>query len=156
VHRIEKKPVNSGAILEQSSNLYENGGYDKAIELYNTVSCNDTNYSTILHELAYASYMDSSYEKSISYAKAGASLNSPEKAGDWYNLIGNTLDITGKRKEAVVYYDSLLLLKPKSYLGWFNKGIAYSNMENYEESKKCLEKALLIFPFHASSHYFLG
>jgi antitoxin component YwqK of YwqJK toxin-antitoxin module len=150
-----EEPVNSGAILEQCGQLYENGGYDKAIELYNTVSSNDTNYSTILHELAYASYMDSSYEKSISYAKRGLA-EFPEKAGDWYNLIGNTLDITGKRKEAVVYYDSLLLVNPNSYLGWYNKGIAYSNMENYEESKKCLEKALLIFPFHASSHYFLG
>ncbi|QEC68406.1 tetratricopeptide repeat protein [Panacibacter ginsenosidivorans] len=151
----KEEPVNSGAILEKCSKLYEDGAYTKAIELYKTVSRNDTNYSTILHELAYASYMDSDYEKSISYAKQGLA-EFPEKSGDWYNLIGNTLDITGKRKEAVVYYDSLLLINPNSYLGWYNKGIAYSNMENYADAKKCLQKALLIYPFHTSSHYFLG
>ena len=151
----QDEPESSGSIIEKCSKLYESGNYHKAIELYKTVSCSDTNYSTVLHELSFACYMDSDYDNSITYAKQGL-VAFPEKSADWYNLLGNTYDIMGKRKEAIEYYDSLLIKNPYYYLGWYNKGIAYSNMENYTEAKKCLQKAVTIFPFHASSHYFLG
>jgi tetratricopeptide (TPR) repeat protein len=90
--------------------------------------------------------MDSDYDNSITYAKQGL-VAFPEKSADWYNLLGNTYDIMGKRKDAIEYYDSLLIKNPYYYLGWYNKGIAYSNMENYTEAKKCLQKAVRSFPF---------
>lgn len=149
------EPLNSGAVLKQGSKLYDEAAYTKAINLYKTVSRNDTNYSLILHELAYASYMDSALEESMRYARQGL-VAFPEKKADWYNLLGSSLDKMGKRKEALVFYDSLIILNPYNYLGWYNKGIAYLNLENYSEAKKCLEKELLIYPYHASAHYFLG
>lgn len=149
------EPVSSGSIIEQCSKLYDDGNYNKAIELYKTVSRNDTNYSTVLHELSFCCYMDSDYANSVKYAQLGL-ITFPENATDWYNLLGNTYDIMGKRKEAIAYYDSLLMINPYYFLGWFNKGIAYYNMENYTEAKKCFQKALLISPFHIASHYFLG
>jgi len=149
------QPVNSGDILQQCVKLYENGKYHEAIELYNIVSRNDTNYSAVLHELSYACYMDSNYEKSIGYAKEGLAAF-PEKSTDWYNLLGNTYDVMGKRKEAMLYYDSLIVQNPYNHLGWFNKGLTCSNMEDYAGAKKNLQKAIIISPFHAASHYFLG
>ncbi|HXL54951.1 MAG TPA: tetratricopeptide repeat protein, partial [Chitinophagaceae bacterium] len=147
--------INSGILLEQGAKLSDDGKYKEAIELYNKIPRSDTNYSVVLHELSYSSYLDSSFESSVNYAKEGMGLF-PEKATDWYSLIANSLDAMEKRKEALTYYDSTLKLNPNNYLTWFNKGISFYNLERFEDAKACFQKAILIYPYHPSSHFFLG
>ena len=149
------EPLNSGEVLEQCVKYYEEGNYKKVIAACKTVSRNDTNYKRVLHELSYASYLDSQFDNSVSYARLGMAAY-PEKAVDWYNLLGNSYDGLGKTKEALASYDSLLTCNPYNYQGWFNKGLVYYHKDNFADAKTCFEKALMINPYHPSSHYFLG
>ena len=149
------EPLNSGKVLEQCVKFYQDGDYKKVIDACKTVSRNDTNYQRVLHELSYASYLDSQFENSVNYAKLGMSAF-PEKAADWYNLLGNSYDGLGKTKEAINSYDSMLTRNPYNYQGWFNKGLVYYHKDNFTDARQCFEKALMINPYHPSSHYFLG
>ena len=147
--------INSGAILDSGQNLSDQGDYKNAIRLYQQVSRSDTNYQRILVSLAAAYFRDSNYEASSQTAALGLELF-PHDANSWYNLIGVSLEGKGKYREAMDYFDSLLAVNPNSYLGWFNKGIAYLDLNSYDSAGSCLEKCLLINPFYTSAHYFLG
>jgi antitoxin component YwqK of YwqJK toxin-antitoxin module len=147
--------VSSGALIGQGTKLNDDGKYKEAIELYSKVSRSDTNYSSALHELAYSCYLDSQFDASIKYAKEGLKLF-PEKADDWYSQLANTYDALNKHEEAISYYDSSIKLNPYSSLAWFNKGIAFFNLDSLEKAEVCFQKAILINPYHPSSHYYLG
>lgn len=153
----QNKPelINSGDLLTQGTKLNDEGKYKEAIELYSKISRSDTNYSDALHELSYSCYLDSQVEASLNYAQTGLKLF-PEKAADWYSLMGNAYDEGEKRDQAISCYDSALKSRPYNYLTWFNKGIAFYNLNRYDDAKACLQRAVLINPYHPSSHYFLG
>ena len=52
----------------------------------------------------------------------------------------------------------MIVLKVKSlnYLSWYNKGIAYYNLDSLEQAKACFQKTILLNPYHSHPHYFLG
>ncbi|HYK44454.1 MAG TPA: tetratricopeptide repeat protein, partial [Parafilimonas sp.] len=147
--------INSGELIAQGAKLNDDGKYKEAIQLYSKISRSDTNYSAALHELAFSCYVDSQIEASLNYARTGLKLF-PEKSAEWYTLMGNAYDQGHQRNEAIRCYDSALKLRPYNYLTWFNKGIACYNINQYDEAKACLQRAVLINPYHSSSHYFLG
>ncbi len=147
--------INSADVIEKAANLNGESKYKKAIELYKTVPPSDSNYSDVLHELAFTAYLDSDYNAGLNYAKQGMNLF-PEKADDWYNLTANILDAEGKYAEAINYYDSSLKLNAYNYYTWFNKGLALYNFDKKKEAQLCFQRALLINPYHTSSHFYLG
>lgn len=147
--------INSGEILKQGEKLHDDGKYKEAIALYKKISRSDTNYASALHELALSSYQDSDFNASLQYARLGLKLF-PTDASGWYSLIANALDDKEDRTGAIEYYDKMISKNPNGYLGWYNKGVTLYNMENYPGAEKCLRQALLINPYHPTSHYFLG
>ncbi len=151
----QKALISSGELLQEGRNKHDSGKYKAAISLYERISRSDTNYSDALHELSLSHYSDSNYEKSHSYAKLGLKLF-PEKAAEWYNLMANALDLLGRKTEAQALYDSSLVKNPNRYLSWFNKGISWYNEKKYTEAGFAFQKCLLIYPYSASAHYFLG
>lgn len=147
--------INSGSLLQEGSKLDKDGKYKDAVTLYSKIPRSDTNYSTALYQLSYSNYLDSSFETSINYAKEGLHLF-PAKATEWYALMGNTFDAMERRDEALKYYDSALALNQADYFTWFNKGITFYNLKRYTDAKACFQRTVLIYPYHTSSHYFLG
>lgn len=147
--------VNSGDALTEGIKLHEDGKYKDAIRLYNTISRSDTNYHRALYELSLSYYSDSNFLESKKWAETGLKLF-PTEASDWFNLIANSLDELGKKENAINYYDSSLQRDPNKYVALFNKGVIYFNLKNYPEAKKLFQQCLMIYPYYASAHYFLG
>ncbi len=147
--------VNSGDILRQGETLQENDKYKEALALYNLVPPSDTNYSQILHDKVMCAYLDSNLETALRYADTGL-ISFPEDAPNWYELKGDALNNLGKKDSSLTFYDKALALDSKKYESWFNKGVALYGLNRYGEAEKCFEQCVLIYPYHASSHYYLG
>lgn len=147
--------VNSGKLLKEGSKLHDEGEYKKAIVLYSQISRSDTNYSKALYELSMSSYLDSNFIGSRQYAEKGLQLF-PEKANEWYSLMGSALDDLGKTDSALYYYDKALQLNPHDYSAYFNKGVLQFRQKKVKEAKECFQMTVLVFPYYASAHYYLG
>lgn len=119
------------------------------------ISRNDTNYSTVLHDLSVIYYADSNYAASKKAALSGLAYY-PEKSDDWYNLLANSEDKLGNMSAAMAYYDSIIAKFHYPYLPWFNKGITYYDAHQMADAKRCLQQAVLVNPYYAPAHYQLG
>lgn len=147
--------LNSGKIIDQGQKKHDAKEYKEAIELYKKINRSDTNYDRALHELAYSYYADSNFTESKKYAELGLKLF-PNKSNQWYLILANDEDELGNTQKALDYYDKIIAVNPNSYLNWFNKGITYYKAKNFTEAKKCLQRSALIYPYHPSTHYYLG
>lgn len=147
--------VNSGELLEQGAKLYEERKYKEAIKVFSRISRSDTNYSRALHELSLTAYNDSNFQAAKRWAEEGLS-RFPETATSWYSLLANAVDELGEREKAIQLYDKIIAEDPNDYQAHYNKGVTLLNMEKLAEAKASFQQCLLINPFYASAHYFLG
>ena len=147
--------VNSSTILEDAGKLNDDGKHKEALALFTKVSKSDTNYQAILYEMSYTAFQDSQFDVAEQYARQGMELF-PENTYKWYRLLGNCYIYQEKYKQAISFFDSGLNLDTYSYLGWYNKGVCLYNLDSLETAKRCFQKAVLLNPYHTSSHYFLG
>lgn len=147
--------INSGEILVKGNKLHDDRKYKEAIDLYKQIDRSDTNYSKALYEICLSSYYDSSFVECKKYARLGLKLF-PEDAPQWYLQIANAEDDLGNKDSAIAYYEKIISLNKYDYSNWFNRGVAFYKMKKYAEAKKSLQQCLLIYPYHASAHYYLG
>ena len=151
----QKTLVNSGKLLNEGRTLHDGGKYKEAIALYSQINRSDTNYNRALYELSLSNYSDSNYTKSLQYAQAGMQFF-PEQSDEWYGLMGSAYDDLGKTDSAIYCYDKALQQNPYGYTVYFNKGVMYYRLKKWKEAKENLQQAVLISPYYASAHYFLG
>jgi antitoxin component YwqK of YwqJK toxin-antitoxin module/Tfp pilus assembly protein PilF len=149
------KSINSAEVMARGADMYSKKKYKEAVEIYKSISRNDTNYVDVLRDLSQVYYADSNYQAGKEKAEEGLKFY-PEKADEWFNLIANNLDQQARQKEAIAYYDSIILHYQHAYLAWFNKGISYYNSKQMAEAKKCLQQSILINPYYPPAHYQLG
>jgi len=147
--------VNSGDLLKKGMEFHDDGKYKEAIAQYSRISRSDTNYSDALYETSLSCYSDSQMNKALEYATLGLKLF-PQDYSRFSMLAANALDELKRQNEALVYYDSALQRDPQSAILYFNKGVTMFQLERWEEAQRSLEQGLLINPYHASSHFFLG
>jgi len=65
--------------------------------------------------------------------------------------LAETLNLEGKHKEAIEFYDRALKIRPDQVSFWVGKAWALRWLENFEESKKNLKQALEIDPENISA-----
>jgi antitoxin component YwqK of YwqJK toxin-antitoxin module len=147
--------VNSGDILKKGIKLHDDNKYKDALALYTQVPKSDTNYNTVLYEMAVTAYADSSFETARNYAIEGLKLF-PYQDSKFYAVLANTMDELGKPYEAIAVYDTILSKYPNQYSAWFNKGIVYYKQKKYKDATLCFQRTVLINSYYASAHYFLG
>jgi len=147
--------VNSGEILEEAQKLHDDGHYKEALALYRQVSPSDTNYSRVLYELSFSSYMDSNFAAGKQYADEGLQ-RFPEDAASWHSLSAQALEGQGYMDSALAEYNRALAINPYSYLGFFNKGLCFYRLKRYKEAKACFQRCVVIYPYQTSAHYYLG
>lgn len=147
--------VNSGDIIKKATKLHDDSKYKEAMALYAQVSKSDTNYNTVLYEMALTAYADSSFEASKKYALEGLKLF-PYQDSKFYGILANALDELGKPDEAIAVYDTILAKYPNQYSAWFNKGIVYYKQKKYKEATASFQRTVLINSYYTSAHYFLG
>lgn len=147
--------INSGEKISEGNKLYDKQKYKEAIKLYSQVNKSDTNYMSALFEMANAYYNDSQYQKSLEMARLGMNLF-PDKFSSFSMQIANALDNLKMSKEAQAEYDKAIARNPHNYLLYYNKGITNYNLKAYDDAKANFQQALLINPFYAQAHFFLG
>jgi len=147
--------VNSGDILKKAVKLHDDAKYKEALALYAQVPKSDTNYNTVLYEMALTAYADSSFEVSRKYALEGLKLF-PYQDSKFYGILANALDELGKPDESIAVYDTILAKYPNQYSAWFNKGIVYYKQKKYKEATASFQRTILINSYYTSAHYFLG
>jgi antitoxin component YwqK of YwqJK toxin-antitoxin module/Tfp pilus assembly protein PilF len=150
-----KKPVASGDLIEKGVKEHDKGNYDNAIEAFLQVSRNDTNYALALTEVAISYLADEQYQKCISSAREGLTLNSSYGA-HFYLSLGSALEASGDEKQAIVVLEEAIEAYPKNHLMYFNKATTLHKMEEWQQALDHYKLALMINPSHASSHLKLG
>ena len=153
----QQKPeiINSGDVLLKGVDLYDNGKYQEALDLYKTVPENDTNYYISLVEQVMTDYSLKNYQDGIDLGKKGLTMKLNLSPTLYLNM-GSCYDLLKKYDDAVKLYDQGLLEFPKSYLLYYNKALSLKLAGKIKEAFLCLQKAIELNPFHAKSHYLLG
>ncbi len=129
------------------------GKYDEAISLYEDLLSNYNGDVTLLPSilLDYAN----AFKWKGELAKAEVLYkNALDKYPNNLSLIealAECLNLEGKHKEAIEFYDHALSIRTDQVSFWVGKAWAYRWLENFEESKKNLKKAFEIDPENASA-----
>ena len=78
-----------------------------------------------------------------------------DEALDWY-LKGNALSQSGKLEEAVDAYHQALAANPKATGPFYNLGLTYKNLKQYERASAAFEAALQLEPDNPNIQVQLG
>lgn len=135
--------------------LHDRGDYDGAIAKYKDVLKENPTNVLALYEMSYSYSMKKDYRKALDTAYMGAQYKSDLLSG-FYLLIGNNLDLNGEGKKAVDVYKKGLKLQPDDHLLHFNLAVTYQNLNNIDDAKKTLKKAVVLNPNHPGSHMLLA
>jgi len=127
----------------------------QAIDMYELIGRNDTNYAKACYEEAYSAYTLGKYDTVFRLCKILMDMDSYVGA-EAYTLYGSALDDKDSSAAAIKFYNTALTRFPRSYLLHFNLGVAYYRSNKYDEAYQCFKRALEINPRHPTSHYFLG
>ena len=138
-------------LIDQGIALHDRGDYDGAIAKYQEVLKENPDDAWALYEVAYSYQGKKDLRKSLEVAYKAAQYKSTLLSAI-YVLIGNNHDELGEPKKAIEVYEKGIKVKPDDYLLYFNLAITHSKLNNVEETRKNLKKALYRNPNHASSH----
>jgi antitoxin component YwqK of YwqJK toxin-antitoxin module/tetratricopeptide (TPR) repeat protein len=153
----ENSLINSRELISQAIQLHDSGEYKKAIEIFNRIDRNDTNYVWSLYERALSCEADSQFERGLVYCKEALGLKAQrEQEPDLYVEYGDLLSDLKKYPEALAVYDEGLKKYPSCSLLYFNKGLVFINQEQYAVAEQLFKQTLLINPYLYSAHFFLG
>lgn len=155
----EKSPlINSGEIIQKAIQLHDEGKYKGAIDLYQKISRNDTNYIWALYEMALSYSLDSQAHKAIATSEL-ALVNiamAPNREPEILTSYASSLDDVGESERALRIYDSVIQKYPAYSSSYLNKGTTLLRLKKYKEAEAIFKECLLIDPYSYSSHYNLG
>jgi len=147
--------VNSGATIKAALQLCDSNKYTLAIDTLLTVDKSDTGYVATLTELAYSYMMANKYNEAVKTCNKALKNPSPIK----HRLIlikGNAYDQWGYPDSSLIVYNEALKTYPYSYLIYYNMGVTYMNNHDYKPAITAFQQAIMLNPYHASSHLWLG
>lgn len=147
------------ASFNQGVELYKQGQYQPALELFKKAAARDENQSAVWAYLgnAYDKLKQpreaiNSYEKAISLSPENSSL---------YQNLGNIYANQGDTAKAKEWYEKAAQLTaagdPKAAATtYYNMGVTYINAGKNKDAAEALEQAVKFDPSHAEAHYQLG
>lgn len=63
------------------------------------------------------------------------------KNAEEYFMEGNNAQENGSYELAIEYYQKAIVIDPDHADAYFNMGVAYNDLENYDEAAQCYKKA---------------
>ncbi len=147
--------VSPAQIIEKAKSLESENNYKGAIDLYLTISENDTSYLEAMSELMSAYNALDDYDKTIAIGNGVKDLPSDFR-NDIYISLGNAYLDKGDFESSMKIYNEGLILFPFSHVLMYNLGLAYHRQERFEEAIDCFQKSVKINPFYSSNHVMLG
>ncbi|MGP8215956.1 MAG: tetratricopeptide repeat protein [Bacteroidia bacterium] len=148
--------IDSYDLLLRGVALIDTGNYDKAGELFEQISRNDTNYSLAVYEDAIARVSGGEDSLAIGLCRKGIALNT-EYSPDFYKFLGSAYIDMDRNDDAIkMLKDTAIRTFPNVYLLHYSLGLAYYKSHKYDSAIASFERAINLNIFHASSHYYLG
>lgn len=152
----EKIPlINSGKALDRGKELYDSGKFEQSISTFLSIPERDTNYVSMLAELALTYIANKQPEKALDICAQALQKPSLHRA----HLLRSqaiAADYAGQYEKSVAYFQKAIDQYPFEYGLMYNLGITYYNHKEYDKAIECLFKVLAINPFHPGSHLNLG
>lgn len=150
-----EEPVKSGELIDKGIKLHDDGDIEGALEFYEKVPRNDTNYVLALYERSLSVYSLKRYDDAIAIAREGLTFKSIYDHS-FYVTLGNALDDNGDGEEALKVFDEGIKRFPYNIRIRFNKAVALNKMEKYQEAVDELKQIITINPLHPGSHLLLA
>ena len=147
--------VISSEVIKKGVAYHDDEEYDKAIAQYSKINQSDSLYAIALYEKALSCQAGEKYEDAIKYAWEGISLKSAQDH-EFYQILGNSLDLSGKYEEAQKVYDAGIEKYPLYANYWYEKGVSHVKHKQDEEAVQCFQKGIKLNPFYANCHLALG
>jgi tetratricopeptide (TPR) repeat protein len=143
------------AKITAGTDLHDQGKYQDAIKLYEEVLVTNPDNTWALYEIAYSCFQAGQSQKSLEYALRGTAYKS-EMLGQFYIIVGNSLDAMGKPDEAIKVYEKAIGYIPNDNMLFYNLGITYYGQKKLEPAQNNFIKSLQFNQNHASSHLALA
>lgn len=131
--------------------LMDEGEIDAAIDYLEQAKNIFAGKSTYDYEIGLAHYKGGAYDKALPVFKS--ILKSADSESLYYQMLGNTYDVLGKRKKAKKVYEQGLEKFPNSGPLYLESGVVAMSEEDYNLARYYWEKGIQVDPTHASNYY---
>lgn len=142
-------------LISQGIAFHDQGKYEDAIMKYKQALEIDKKSTLANYELSYTYFSSGKYEEAIEYSKNVIIQNS-DNLHPAYIILGSSLDLTGKAKDAIKIYEEGVKKFPNSYLLNYNIALTCYNQKEYDKAENAAIKAIILKPTHGSSHLILS
>ncbi|HLP56297.1 MAG TPA: tetratricopeptide repeat protein [Fluviicola sp.] len=148
---------NSGTSIGKGFQYYNDGKFERAIEEYEKVTINDTNYPTAQYEIARSYYKMEAYEDA---QRVLTDLIDFDLRFDFkhliYSLLGSCYDHNNRLEDALKTYEEGIRLFPMQHQLYHNRGLTYERNKMYDKALKDFQQAIQCNFYNAASHYKAG
>jgi uncharacterized protein len=151
-----QKPIDSRELIEKGIKLHDEEKYRQAIQLYQQVHRNDTNYTWALYEIALTQMRDSSFNEALKTCDLSLQQQFNTYRLSVMVLKGSILDDMGDHTGAIRVYDSALVKYPYSENLQLNKAISLMRQDKISEAEVILKQLLVRNPYYSSAHFKLA
>jgi len=144
-------------MVKEGAMLQDKGSYDSAIVLYDKALAIDKDNLMAMTEKAYTLLTIKKYNESIGYCKKVLEKNPADKKySSVYNCYGHALSGLKQTDKAIEIYTAGINKYPDNNKLYFDRGVAYYELNSDEEAIADFQKSIKIRPDHASAHNALG
>ena len=146
IEQFKNNPELKAQLIFGLATLTENGLNDceKALELYNELIREFPNDMRFVASRAGLKNKLKDYDGAI--ADCDIVFNSGESDYEYlYVEKGNALSMLGQYKQAIEYFDNVIMVYPDIYPAYFGKGYALENLKKSKQALKCYDKAIEIW-----------
>ncbi len=146
---------NLNNLVDKGIELHDQGKYKEAIDIYTQALSLDSESPLANYEIAMSYFYVKDYENALKYSSKVIEKNEGPLL-DAYNIMAASLDHLGRMKESIEVYQEAVKLFDDNYLLYYNLGLNYYKINDYENATTAFINAIKNNPEHASSHMLLG
>ncbi|GAB5538995.1 MAG: hypothetical protein Salg2KO_10980 [Salibacteraceae bacterium] len=141
--------------MERGIAEFDDGRYELALIEYRKAYEVAPKNAFVNYEMALAYYNLGNIKKAQEFAKVAAKEDS-ESGVQGVVLLGTIYDEQGNTKKSIKTYEKAIKRFGDYYLLWFNLGVTYSSMADYDMAAKAFMKSANNRLDHTNSHYALA
>lgn len=143
------------SLVQLGIERHDAGEYEKAIALYRQALAIDPDAEITLYEMAVSLAQTGAWYEAIEYCDKLIGRGN-KYAILAYNTKGSCLNDLGKTEEAIAVFLEGIGKEDEFHLLYYNLGLAYRKLEEYEKAGESFLSAINLNPQHAGSYLNLG
>jgi len=146
--KLEKS--NPEKLIERAIQAHQNNDSLEAIRLLDLVNENDSLYLEAIFTKANLYFELEKYNELLELCDTKSFFNEHDYSMQVFK--GVAFIRLDENEKAIKHFKNMLKLYPKSYLVYYNLGIAYKNIKLHNEAISSFKEAIILNPYYASPH----